>query len=125
MFWLLAKNALRLKIVHESDFTGRNSMGCKLPVESLVNGLLFRDKSNSPLDHKRAEQWDLSNSKIYLDKVDHNISSIGKLSCSASEDLKFPLLDDIQRVLNMNALRTIIIISLPGLATFGYGKLTG
>jgi len=66
-FWLLTKDVLRLDdcIV----CTGRRQIQVEkeeLPVESLVKMVLFKD---SPMDQKRAKQWDLGGSALKLNKL--------------------------------------------------------
>jgi len=68
VFWLLAKEVLRLNtIVIDTIGIPVQKMKEELPVESLVNLTLF---NVAPMDQKRMAEWDLSGSVLKLDVVD-------------------------------------------------------
>jgi len=85
VFWLLAKDVLRLDWIGILTTTERQipEMKEELPVESLIKMAVLTD---SPMNLKRASQWDLSGSVLKLYKVLYGVVS-----------------GNIDRVMNLNA----------------------
>ena len=93
-FWLLANDVLRLsKFRSDANDILTSTEKDELPIESIVKLTLFegefaryseegepnRSSSDSPMDRKRAKQWDLSGSAMQLNHAMDDVSNFGEL----------------------------------------------